>query len=306
MSKEKIILAGGTGFIGRYLAARFHAEGKAVQIISRNEGIAWKDTAGITHALEGAAMLINLAGRSVDCRYTPVNKEIILKSRTETTQILGEAIGKCSQPPGLWLNSSTATIYRHAEDRPMTEAEGEIGNGFSVSVAKAWEEAFFAFECPHTRQVALRIAIVLGAGGGVMGPYRNMVRWGMGGRQGSGRQRFSWIHIEDLYRAINFVAREKALSGPVNCAAPFPVTNSELMTLLRRQLHMPFGIPVPVWLLKTGARLIHTETELVLKSRWVLPERLLAQGFGFLYPHLDAALAQIINGQPTAPLPEIS
>lgn len=306
MKKEKIILAGGTGFIGRYLAGRFQSEGYTVVVISRNEGIRWSDTSGIGNALEGAAMLINLAGKSVDCRYTPANKEAIMKSRTETTQILGEALLRCERPPALWLNSSTATIYRHAEDCPMTEAEGEMGSGFSVSVARAWEDTFFAFTCPQTRQVALRIAIVLGKGGGVIRPYRNLVRWGLGGRQGSGHQRFSWIHIEDLYRAIRFIAQDEQLQGAVNCSAPFPVTNSELMAQLRQASHMPFGIPAPVWLLKAGARLIRTETELVLKSRWVLPEKLLKHGFRFQYPNLDGALAQIIHKQPAVSLPELS
>ncbi|WP_118951246.1 TIGR01777 family oxidoreductase [Taibaiella helva] len=306
MKREKVVLAGGTGFIGRYLAARFESEGYTVVIVSRTEGLSWNDAAGVRNALEGAALLINLAGKSVDCRYTPANKEAIMRSRTETTQTLGEALLRCEQPPPLWLNSSTATIYRHAEDRPMTEAGGELGSGFSVSVATAWEDTFFAFACPQTRQVALRIAIVLGEGGGAMRPYRNLVRWGLGGRQGSGHQRFSWIHIEDLYRAIRFIAQEAHLQGPVNCSAPFPVTNRQLMASLRRQLYMPFGMPAPAWLLKAGARLIHTETELVLKSRWVLPEKLLASGFRFRYPRLDAALAQIINGWPATSLPELS
>lgn len=188
---KKVVLAGGTGFVGQDFAQRFRKLGYEVLIISRQPGhIAWEDRAGIIGALEEAEMLINLAGKSVNCRYTDENRKVILESRTRTTRILGEAILACNQPPELWINSSTATIYRHAEDRPMTEKEGEIGSGFSVDVAKAWEQAFFEFSLPSTRQIALRIAIVLGEGG-VMVPMTNLVRFGLGGSQGTGTQQFN-------------------------------------------------------------------------------------------------------------------
>src|ERR1700712_2767660 len=162
---KKIVIAGGTGFIGTYLNTEFGKLGYDVIIISRQMGhVQWSDDAGIVNALDGAEVLINLAGKSVNCRYTEKNKAEILSSRTETTKALGDAILKCKKPPALWLNSSTATIYRHAEDRPMTEGTGEIGSGFSVDVAKEWERAFFAFTLPQTRMVALRIAVVLGDG----------------------------------------------------------------------------------------------------------------------------------------------
>lgn len=177
MIAEKIVLAGGTGFIGQYLEQKFTSQGYDVRVISRTgHHTNWKQTNELIAALNGAAMLINLAGKSVNCRYTEQNKKEILQSRTETTKLLGAAIGQCDQPPALWLNSSTATIYRHAEDRPMTEETGEQGSGFSVSVARAWEDMFFSCSLPGTRQVALRIAIVLGKEGGVIKPYRNMVR----------------------------------------------------------------------------------------------------------------------------------
>lgn len=292
----KIVIAGGTGFIGEYLAHQWRAAGHEVKIISRQPGhIGWTDAAALTKALEGADILVNLAGKSVNCRYTEKNKEAILQSRVETTELLGAAIARCTQPPALWLNSSTATIYRHAEDRPMTEASGEIGNGFSVSVARAWEESFFSFASPATRQVALRIAIVLGSTGGVMKPYENLVRCGLGGRQGNGRQMFSWIHIEDLYRIITFLWQHPEITGVVNCAAPHPVANAELMHTLREVMHTPVGLPAPRWLLQAGAWMIGTETELVLKSRWVLPERLQQEGFSFAFPHLKSALMQIVR-----------
>jgi uncharacterized protein len=296
MTEKKIVIAGGTGFIGQYLKAKFEAEGARVVVISRGSAdVEWKDEQAVVAALDGAEILINLAGKSVDCRYNENNRNEILQSRTETTKQLGEAIKQCKHPPALWLNSSTATIYRHAEDRPMTESTGEIGSGFSVSVAKAWEETFFAFNLPNTRQVALRIAIVLGKGGGVMVPYMSLVHYALGGFQGNGKQMFSWIHVEDLYRIISFIQEHTGLKGPINCAAPYPVKNKEQMRILRTVANSRFGLPLPRWLLKIGAALIGTETELVLKSRWVLPERLLQNGFTFKYPTLEQALQHILH-----------
>ncbi len=293
---KKIVLAGGTGFIGTYLATQFKKAGYEVLIISRGkEHLNWNDAAGITAALEDSEMLINLAGKSVDCRYNEKNKDEILRSRTETTHLLGEAILHCKNPPALWLNSSTATIYRHAQDRPMTEANGEMGEGFSVDVAKAWEESFFWFPFQKTRQVALRIAIVLGKGGGVMEPFKNLVRFGLGGKQGNGKQMFSFIHLEDLYRIILFLQAHKELKGVFNCSAPEPVTNAVLMQTLRQQMGAKIGLPSPAWLLKIGAALINTETELILKSRWVLPERLLQAGFVFKYPTIGETLEEILK-----------
>lgn len=298
MSHRKIVIAGGTGFIGTYCAAQFREAGYEVLIISRgNPYICWEDEQAIIAALEGAAMLINLAGKSVDCRYTEANKKEIFRSRTETTKILGKAIAQCKEPPELWINSSTATIYRYAADRPMTEEEGEIGSGFSVEVAKAWEQSFFAFEdLPRTRLVALRIAIVLGKDGGVIKPYRNLVCCGLGGRQGSGEQRFSWIHVADLYRIIVWIQEDKSKKGIYNCSAPNPVKNKELMYTLRNVMAQRWGLPAPEWLLTLGAIVIKTETELVLKSRWVIPQRLLEEGFVFQYPELEPALRQILDG----------
>ena len=217
-----------------------------------------------------------------------------MDSRVETTQILGEAVLACTQPPELWINSSTATIYRHAEDRPMTEKDGEIGSGFSVEVAKAWEQAFFAFKLPSTRQIALRIAIVLGDGG-VMKPLTNLVRFGLGGAQGAGSQQFSWIHIEDLFRMVMYVQEHPELEGVFNASSPHPVTNRELMSSLRKQLGVRIGLPSPRWMLEFGAVFIRTETELVLKSRWVIPDRMEKAGFTFHYAFLDEALSDIVK-----------
>lgn len=293
---KKIIIAGGTGFIGTYLRKQFEKSGYEVLIVSRQPGaILWEERPRIIAALENSALLINLAGKSVNCRYHSKNREEILFSRTVTTQILGEAIGACRNPPPLWINSSTATIYRHAEDRPMTEANGELGSGFSVEVAKSWEESFFSFKPDKTRQVALRMAIVLGRNGGVMKPFQNLVRFGLGGKQGSGKQMFSWLHIEDLFRIILFLQQQAHLEGVFNCAAPQPVRNEDLMKMVRDRMHIRLGLASPSWLLNIGAAVIKTETELILKSRWVIPERLEQAGYIFRFPTLQQALTDILS-----------
>jgi uncharacterized protein len=294
--QQKIVIAGGTGFTGKYLNQKFKGLGYEVIIISRQaEHINWDNTAAIITALENAEMLINLAGKSVDCRYNEKNKKEIFESRINTTQALGNAVLQCKNPPSLWINSSTATIYRHALDRPMTESAGEIGSGFSVNVATKWEKSFFNFTLTKTRQVALRMAIVLGKDGGVIKPLKNLVRFGLGGKQGKGNQMFSWIHIEDLYNIIIYLQQHKELSGVFNTSAPNPVSNKVLMQLFRKNMNAVIGLPAPTWLLKFGAVLIKTETELILKSRWVVPEKLLQSGYRFKYQTVDEALKNILT-----------
>ncbi|HLG02666.1 MAG TPA: TIGR01777 family oxidoreductase [Bacteroidia bacterium] len=293
---KKIVIAGGNGFIGKYLARQFKDTGYEVFIISRQkENIQWHDQSGIISALENSELLINLAGKSVDCRYNEKNKTEILRSRTETTKTLGEAILKCINPPELWLNASTATIYRHAEDRPMTESRGEIGKGFSVDVATSWENSFFSFQLPHTRQIAMRMAIVLGKDGGAMKPLKKLVHFGLGGKQGSGRQMVSWLHIEDLFNLILFFQSHKELKGVFNCAAPNPIDNNTLMRTFRQKLNVKIGLPSPAWFLAIGAVIIRTETELILKSRWVVPEKLLESGYIFKYSTIEEALQNILE-----------
>jgi uncharacterized protein len=293
---KKNVLAGGTGFVGKFLAKQFVDLGYEVIIISRQVNhVQWTDAASMIEAINGAEILVNLAGKSVDCRYNEKNKKEIYDSRINTTKTLGEIVLHCKNPPPLWINSSTATIYRHAEDRPMTEKGGEMGSGFSVNVATNWEKTFFDFQLPATRQVALRMAIVLGKEGGVVYPLKNLVRFGLGGKQGSGQQMFSWIHIEDVFNIILFLQKHQELSGVFNTSSPQPVTNAELMQLFRKQVGIGFGLPTPKWLLELGAMMINTETELILKSRWVVPEKLLQAGFAFQYTSLDVALQQILK-----------
>src|SRR5690606_13547292 len=208
-----------------------------------------------TAALEGADLLINLAGKSVNCRYTEANKAAIFASRTNSTSILGEAVQQAKNPPALWINSASATIYRHAEDRPMDEATGEMENDFSVQVCKKWEKTFNDITLPHTRKVVLRIAVTLGKQGGVMTPYLNLVKFGLGGHQGSGRQMFSWVHIEDVARMMEWLYEHPECSGTYNCSAPNPVTNKTFMQTLRKTAGHAYGLPACEWRLQIGAAL---------------------------------------------------
>ena len=298
-----VVLAGASGFIGRYFRARFEKDGWTVRTIGRRgskgePSAAWgDDDVRLARVLDGAELLVNLAGRSVSCRYNDRNKAAILESRVSTTAALGRAIALCRQPPSTWLNASTGTIYRNAVDRPQSERDGEPGTGFSVDVARAWEAELDAAVTPGTRKIPLRIAIVLGRGGGALRPFANLARLGLGGRMGPGTQKFSWIHVEDLYRCVRFLHARKDITGPVNVASPDVVTNRELMRMVRRAYGARFGIPTPAWLLRLGAVLIRTETELVLKSRWVQPEKLLDAGFVYSQPELGRALQQIAKAR---------
>lgn len=314
----RVVIGGSTGFIGRHLQERYRAEGREVVTISRSGAdLTWADQSGIDEAVDGAGLVVGLAGKSVSCRYTPVNRALIFSSRLDTTASLSGAISRASAPPPLWINSSTATIYRHAEDRPMTEADGEIGTGFSVEVAKAWERELFTAVLPDTRRVALRTAIVLGDAG-VLGPLRVLARLGLGGTQldgrwpvtrarraagtahrpgaRGGRQRFSWIHVDDLLGIIDFLEQHPDIDGPVNASTPNPVDNASFMASVRRTLGVRFGPPTPRWMLELGAMGIRTETELILKSRWVLPGTLTEAGYVFQHPELDEALRASFDG----------
>ena len=306
-----VVIAGASGFMGRRLVADRLRAGEEVRTIGRSGAdAAWGDTAGITRLLDGADLLVNLAGKSVNCRYTPANRAEILRSRVGTTAELARAVAAASTPPRLWINSSTATIYRHADDRPQTEATGELGEGFSVGIAKAWERAFFEPDLRGVRRVAIRTAIVLGRGS-VMIPLTRLARLGLGGPQldgrwpgtpariaagvhhryratsSGGRQRFSWVHLDDVLAAITFLREHEELDGVVNLAAPKASDNRTLMAALRRELGAPIGLPATRWMLEAGTFAIRTETELVLKSRWVVPERL--QEAGFRFEHVDLA-----------------
>lgn len=308
----RVVIGGASGFMGNYLRRRYRDAGREVVTIGRaGADVSWSDTAGIAHAVDGAALVIGLAGKSVNCRYTPKNRAEIFDSRTSTTAALSRAILAASVPPALWVNASTATIYRHSEDHPMTESFGELGEGFSVEVAKRWEDTLFADALPSTRRVALRSAIVLGDGG-VFATLRRLAKLGLGGAHWDGRwpisraqrkaqtghlfrarrgsQKFSWVHIEDVARIIDFLEKTPELSGPVNASAREVSTDRDFMRTIRRAVRMPLGVPLPRWTQEIGAVILGTETELVLKSRWVVPEKLERAGFEFMYPDLEGAI----------------
>lgn len=312
MDQLRIVIAGGSGFMGQAMAARWAGSNEVV-ILSRQSGgqgsnsyhrqsttqgvrtVHWdgRTLDGWATEIDGCDLLINLSGRSVNCRYTPHNKAVIKNSRVESTRVLGKAVLQSAHPPKLWINGASATIYRHAEDRPQDEYMGEIRDDFSVQVCKAWEAAFNTCDLPATRKAVLRTAIVLGHDGALV-PYVRLTRLGLGGQQGSGRQMFSWVHIDDVCRVVEWLWSNEQAQGVYNVAAPGPVPNKEFMRLLRAVLGIPFGLPAPVWMLKMGAALIGTETELLLKSRWVLPARLQQEGFVFSYPSLRPALQQLL------------
>ncbi|HET7625835.1 MAG TPA: TIGR01777 family oxidoreductase [Verrucomicrobiae bacterium] len=310
MNSKRIILAGGSGFLGTALARRFRARGNEVAVLTRSprnrpdgaKEIFWdaKTSGNWMKILDGADAVINLTGRSVNCRYNARNRREILDSRVDSTRILGEAISRSGNPPRVWLNASTATIYKHSLDKPMDETSGVIGaareakDEFSVEVACAWEKAFNEAQVPATRKVTLRMTMVLGeAKNSVFPVMRRLVKCGLGGKMGSGRQLVSWIHEEDFCRAIEWILDHDDFSGVVNLAAPNPVTNREMMKIFRRVFGAPFGLPATSWMLEIGAFLLRTETELMIKSRNVVPKRLLDGGFEFRFPKMEDAVREI-------------
>ncbi|MFI8565576.1 TIGR01777 family oxidoreductase [Rhodococcus sp. NPDC078407] len=303
-SPSTVVLCGASGYIGRYLHRYYEDRGIQVRTIGRgtSSDATWSDHLGLVEVLDGADLVVNLAGRSVSCRYNKKNADEIMSSRIQTTAQLGRAIADVENPPALWVNASTGTIYRDSRDRPMDELSGELGSGFSVEVARAWERELFDADVA-VRKVALRMSIVLGAGGGAVNPLIDLARVGLGGKMGDGGQKFSWVHVADVARALDHLYDRPGISGPVNVATPFPVTNEDMMQQVRNALGRSHGLTTPAWLLQFGARVIRTEAELVLKSRWVDPQVLVTSGFEFDYPILQEALANIASETPCGLLP---
>lgn len=314
----RIVLPGGSGHLGELLARFFAERGHHVTVLTRGPYTApwptvhwdgehlgpWVDT------LEGADICINLAGRSVNCRYNKTNREAIYNSRIHSTRLLNSVIAGLNDPPWLWFNASTATIYRHSLDREMDEATGELGGNerisrfrrapatwsFSAGVAKDWEAAFFHTPTPRTRKIALRTAIVFSATpGSAFAILSNLVRLSLGGKQGNGRQFVSWIHAMDFVRAVAFLIGREDLDGPINLASPYPLPNREFMAALREAWDVPNGLPAPAPLLELASLILRTESELVLKSRCVVPGRLLDAGFEFDFPHWPEAAADLVD-----------
>ncbi len=247
-----------------------------------------------TRELENATAVINLCGRSVNCRYNERNRKEILESRLRPTHVLGQAIVLCANAPRVWLNASSATIYRNSLDQPMDENSGEIGEGFSVDVCRQWEKMLFDFPLQRTRKVALRITIVFGPGGAAFQTIHRLVRFGLGGKMGPGTQYMSWIHEDDFVRAVDWIIAHETLKGPVNLASPNPLPNREFMRTFRKVCRRP-GLPAARWMLGIGALVIGTETELILKSRRAVPGQLQASGFQFKFPDWPEALRNIVG-----------
>ncbi|MBA3680610.1 MAG: TIGR01777 family protein [Bacteroidetes bacterium] len=298
---KKIVIAGGSGFLGQALSLHFKNEFDEIIILSRQKNkqngnikyLQWdaKTFGDWCAELEGAEAVINLCGKSVDCRYTEKNRKEILASRIDSTKIIGDAIAKCTEPPKLWLNGASATIYRNSLDTPMSESSGEIGSGFSVDVCKAWEKVFDDLKLSNTRKIDLRISLVFGTTGGVLPTLLNVVKKGIGGKMGSGKQQVSWIHINDFCRMISWLIENKTSNGIYNVVAPEPVTNASLMSLLRKKAGVSIGLPATAWMLEIGAFFIRTETELILKSRYIVPERLMKEGFKFRFNTIEDCIS---------------
>jgi uncharacterized protein (TIGR01777 family) len=307
----KIVIPGGSGQIGALLARAFAADGHEIVIVSRRSptallrAVAWdgKSPGPWTREIDGADVVFNLAGRNVNCRYGAVNRREILESRVDSVRAIGRAIAIAAQPPSVWLQASTATIYAHTFGPPNDEATGVIGGAdrdaseawrFSVDVAQAWEAAATEFHLPRTRLVLMRSAMTMSPDrSGVFDVLLGLVRRGLGGASGDGRQFVSWIHDRDFVRAVRWVIDHDDLAGPVNLAAPHPLPNAEFMRALREAWRIRFGLPASRWMLELGALFMRTETELVLKSRRVVPGRLVASGFDFEFPTWPQAAADL-------------
>ena len=357
MKNKNIIIAGGSGFTGQALIKYFGRENEIV-ILGRQSGdnhknlysqkslhandgynvryVKWdaKNTdAAWIKEIDGAALVLNLAGKSVNCRYHKKQKKEIIESRVNTTEAIGDAIRKAAVKPKLWINAASATIYKNSIDKPNDEFTGtiserkkdnmpfnvidnlrglknkffarllhgknsvaykEIDLDFSIQVCKLWENSFFNQKTPGTRKVAMRTAVTLGEGGVII-PYFNLCKFGLGGKHGNGRQIYTWVHIEDVARMIEWLFENREVEGIYNCAAPNAVTNSDFMKTMRQATHHHFGLPAYTWMLEAGAFVIGTETELMLKSRWVLPARAMNEGFNFKYKFLEEALEDIVK-----------
>lgn len=297
----KIIIAAGTGFLGRALERYLLNKNHQVIILTRNpknkNEVFWdaKNIGNWKNELENSDVLINLTGKSVDCRYTDRNKKEILDSRILSTRILQNAIESCENPPKIWLNSSSATIYIHSETHQNTEQNGIIGDDFSMNICKSWEKEFFRKNDKNIRKIALRTSIVLGNEGGAYPKMKLITKLGLGGKQGNGLQKMSWIHIEDFCRAVEFCIKDTDIKGSINVTSPNPISNEEFMKTLRKVFHKSFGFYSPVWLLEVASIFLKTETELLLKSRNVYPEILINEGFQFTHHNLDDAIENLYH-----------
>jgi uncharacterized protein len=309
----KIIIPGGSGQVGTILSRAFQKAGHEVVVFSRKPTaenwrvVAWdaENFGDWTKELEGADVVINLAGRSVNCRYNQENRRLIKESRIKSTQVIGKAIAQAAVPPRIWLQASTATIYAHRYDAANDESSGIIGGlepntpdtwRFSIDVATSWEQAANEAITPHTRKVLLRSAITFSPDrGGAFEVLLNLVRRGLGGQAADGKQYVSWIHDEDFIQAIFWLIEHEEISGAINLSSPQPLPNREFMRILREAARVSIGLPASKWMLEIGAVFLQTETELILKSRRVVPQRLLDAGFQFQFPDWTKAARDLCD-----------
>ncbi len=297
----RIVLAGGNGFLGKAIKEYFENTGNEIFVLTRNpkrvNEIYWdaKSLSDWSTIIENAHVLINFVGKSVDCRYSEGNRQEILSSRILSTEVLQQAVSRCKFPPKIWINASSATIYVHSETEEMTETNGIIGDDFSMNVCKKWENEFFKMSNQNVRKVAIRTSIVLGLNGGAFPKLKLISKLGLGGKQGKGNQMVSWIHILDFCRAIEFIISNDKIDGPINLTAPKPIQNQHFMKIYRSALKIYFGLDFPKFILEIASFFLRTETELLLKSRNVVPEILIKSGFEFLFPNSKSCIEDLIS-----------
>jgi uncharacterized protein (TIGR01777 family) len=308
----KVILAGGSGHVGAVLRRHFREEEVVVLSRRSNEpGSVYWDGATLGNwakEIDGSDVVINLAGRSVNCRYTEENLRQMMDSRVGPTKALGLAIARAKKPPKVWLQASTATIYAHRFDAPNDETTGILGGNepeaprtwnASIKIAQAWEIALYQAETPRTRKVAMRSAMTMSVDkGSVFDVLCGLAKKGLGGRLGSGRQFVSWIHEYDFAQAVQFLIEREDLNGPVNLCSPNPLPQADFMRSLRETLGVSFGLSAPAWMVEIGTWAMQTESELVLKSRRVVPGRLIRAGFQFRYPNWPEAARELASRMP--------
>lgn len=306
----KIIIPGGTGQVGNVLKRAFRAKGHEVILLSRapsdsESSIVWdgRTLGDWTKFIDGADAVINLAGRSVNCRYTKKNLKVMMNSRVDSNRIIGKAIGQADRPPRVWLQASTATIYAHTFGTPHDEKTGLIGGNerdvpkywkISIDIAQAWERALSEASTPQTRKVALRSAMIMSPDkGGIFDTLLNLTRLGLGGAIAGGKQFVSWIHEHDFVRSVEFLLEHDEFEGVVNLSSPNPLSQKEFMAAIRHACGMPIGLPATKWMISVGAFFMRTDPELILKSRRVIPGRLLSYGFSFKFPEWPAAVQEL-------------
>ncbi|MFV0472050.1 MAG: TIGR01777 family oxidoreductase [Paludibacteraceae bacterium] len=290
-----ILIAGGSGFIGSYIRKRFEENGHDVNIVTRSEkGISW-DVKSLSEILSKTDVLINLAGESINCRFTEEKKKLIFASRIETTAMLNEAVSTTKTPPCIWINVSATGIYNHASKNILDEYTPEYANDFLGNVAQKWEEEFLKTDFPNTRKIVVRTSVVFGKNGGVYPLLNRLSKLGFGGKQGSGKQMFSWVYIEDFYRIIQFAIKNETISGILNATAPHPVSNLQLMQAFQQSNHPIAALPAPSFILKIASYILNFQPDLILNGTNVFSQKLEDFDFQFDASDIKTALELLKN-----------